>query len=430
MNGRMSATRPSDVRLSLRFDHAGRRRFADLAGRSFVRFGLLLATLSALASGATAAGDVTLKLWSADLYDLDGDGYAPWNCNSSLRESVSTPDGVVPEGWVEKRGDHDDNDPDVHPRRPEVYANGIDDDCDGKIDEPEFKYYPSGNGNTTDGFTMEVAVNDADVVDAWINRRIRNRLWYKVERQNLNDTGTTRSSGYRLVTDMSVYPSSARMQIELDGLLAGQVIRARVQFYVGSFRSKTAIGEQSDWYYTTTDWNGSVGRARTRLLLQGIYEYYLSEHLGYVGYLGLTYEYGTRYGADPGEAWCSEYCAFLLGPEVAGLGTVRYYNDLIDYFDGYGRYTSVSTASDFVDGANRGDYLAIDRGNGSINHSCLFLAYDQATGNCWTLDGNGTGSADCNTGYETRRGGDEVWIRETPPDDVAGWGKIVPAMLP
>lgn len=397
--------------------------------------------LLALATPATVIGEVR-SAWRASTFDLDGDGYADWQANRSELEDVSAPGGVVPSGWVEKRGDFDDNDPDVHPRRPEGFCNGIDDDCDGRVDEPEIQYYPSGNASTTDGFTMLVKVNDADVVSVWNNRNWRRTLYYEVEWENLNDTGARRTTGAQRVTSMAVWPSSASTSIRLTGLSQAQVYRARVQFRAGPIgaTSPEPIGEKSNWYYTTTEGVGDLAKARTRAVLRGLYEYYLSEHLGYVGYLGQTYEYGTRYGADAGEAWCSEYYAYTIRPEVSDpLENPHVYQVLIDYFTENDAYTSVADPDDFINDAHRGDYLAVYDGNGDISHSCMFLAYDADTQKCWTLNGNGTGIAEwedtpyaefIGTGYESRCGGDEVSIfANDPGSDIAGWGELTSAML-
>jgi hypothetical protein len=375
---------------------------------------------------------VDLLLWRGSVYDVDGDGYAVYWVDKSDRETTSTIGGVVPDGWAEKRGDFDDNDPNVHPRRSEVYGNGIDDDCDGKIDETEVQYYPSGNDNTTDGFNMELKINDPAIVDAYLHRTAVRSLYYQVECQNLRWTDSPCYTAKIKVASMTVYPSYVRMSISLSGLGTAQVYRARVQFFQGSYAMGfSEVGDVSNWYYTITDYNGVVGHARMQAVLQGLYEFYASEHAGLVGYRGSVYEYGTRYGADPGQAWCSEFYAWVVDPYLKSLGTVSYYGDLIDYFDDCSSYYSVDSASDFVNSANPGDYLAVDRGDGDINHSCMFLAYDHSTGQCWTLDGNSTGTASDWTygGREYRCGGDEVWIRETSPDDVAGWGKWIPSMI-
>ncbi|GEM_PF-6185241 len=73
-------------------------------------------------------------------------------------EAVSEADEVADEddgagtdddgdGYTEEEGDCDDDDPLVHPGAPEP-ENGVDDDCDGLVDEPEDG--PGGPGDDTD----------------------------------------------------------------------------------------------------------------------------------------------------------------------------------------------------------------------------------------------------------------------------------------
>ncbi len=54
------------------------------------------------------------------------------------------------DGWTEAQGDCDDNNPNVNPNVDE-YANGIDDNCDGTIDEGTDRYDDDGDGYTEEG---------------------------------------------------------------------------------------------------------------------------------------------------------------------------------------------------------------------------------------------------------------------------------------
>jgi hypothetical protein len=51
------------------------------------------------------------------------------------------------DGWTEIQGDCDDDDPSVHPNAEEFY-NGVDDDCDGTVDEGTVGYDDDGDGWT------------------------------------------------------------------------------------------------------------------------------------------------------------------------------------------------------------------------------------------------------------------------------------------
>ena len=53
------------------------------------------------------------------------------------------------DGWTEAQGDCDDADPSTHPNATE-YENGVDDDCDGLVDDQTDSYDDDGDGQTED----------------------------------------------------------------------------------------------------------------------------------------------------------------------------------------------------------------------------------------------------------------------------------------
>jgi N-acetylneuraminic acid mutarotase len=76
--------------------------------------------------------------------DSDGDGYG--KTNSPITSSSATP----PAGYAALAGDCNDTNASVHPGATEVCNNGVDDDCDGNIDEGctvTYTYYFDGDGD-------------------------------------------------------------------------------------------------------------------------------------------------------------------------------------------------------------------------------------------------------------------------------------------
>jgi hypothetical protein len=64
-----------------------------------------------------------------ELYaDADGDGFGD--------EATATRACAAPLGWVEQAGDCDDSDAEVQPEQPERCDDGLDNDCDGNVDDP------------------------------------------------------------------------------------------------------------------------------------------------------------------------------------------------------------------------------------------------------------------------------------------------------
>lgn len=71
--------------------------------------------------------------------DLDNDDYG----NEAVFEVACTPSP----GYIQTGGDCDDNDPNVRPNVAEICGNGIDDDCDGQVDENAVIRYRDADGD-------------------------------------------------------------------------------------------------------------------------------------------------------------------------------------------------------------------------------------------------------------------------------------------
>lgn len=97
-------------------------------------------TFSALGVSSSGGGNAGTAAGAAEVQvttrcprywpDADGDG---WGVGEEFIETCDE----APEGHGPNHGDCDDTDPDIHPGMVEL-CNGIDDNCDGEIDEPRF----------------------------------------------------------------------------------------------------------------------------------------------------------------------------------------------------------------------------------------------------------------------------------------------------
>lgn len=388
------------------------------------------------------AGTYTVSCWEAATYDQDNDGYADMWAHSSNRVSLSVSDAErlnCPAGYVKSRGDCNDNDSSVHPRQHEVYGNSKDDNCNGLVDESQLRYLPNGIANTSAGFSMKLYVKDAAAVTAY--RSPLYSLSYSIEYQKLSDTAHTYSTPIQSVTTFSDYGPHSRFDVRLNGLDASTMYRARVQLY-RTMRAQYidmrgrrypvsarnyALGDVSQWYYTSTDGDSKLERERTDVVLRGLYEYYINEHQSLTGYRGLSYLDGTRYGGDVGELWCSEFYSWAVDTQALIMGHRSNITSVLNFFNFYAGNVS-NPSSSRLQKAQRGDYLALDTsGNGSKNHSAMYLAYDKATGEMWTLEGNTSGVNQ--VGYESRRAGNETVVKTRDTSIVHNLGVLKSSMF-
>lgn len=405
-----------------------------------------LVTVGALALPITSHAEDTYdaRCYPVATCDLDGDGYAdPSNagCSRTTLSGVSYADKLqCPAGYVKLKGDCDDGDAEIHPRQWET-GNDVDDNCDGRVDESEFYYLPWGSVVTTDSFELPVRMTDSAITSvlSWLFYDLE----YVIEYEDLTDTSTSYTTGYQSVDWHYDYDTFLYTHLELDGLESGHVYRARAQFYrkqvirrMGDtpIITRTAVGEQTPWYYQMTLGTTTLGVARTEIVNRGLYEHYRGKQLGQVGYHGSDALDGTDYGADLGESWCSEFYSTVVGHETsltskAGVSGIR------SWFESFS--TSSFDRDVDITNLNRwrvqllakpGDYLAEDTDlDGAVNHSAMFLAWDNGTGDIITLDGNTNGYTDLDDG--SGREGDEVSLRRRDPAVIVGWGRLGVSML-
>ena len=131
----------------------------------------------------------------------------------------------------------------------------------------------------------------------------------KIDYQKLSDTGHTYSTDLKKISKFVNAEPLVYGEVKLNNLEEATIYRAKIQFY--NAPSDTGIilpiGDESPWYYTTTEGRGKIGKARTTVLLQGFFEHYEGTRHGLVGYKGFEHPDGTRYKAELGENWCSEF---------------------------------------------------------------------------------------------------------------------------
>jgi hypothetical protein len=97
--------------------------------------------------------DNTLNSVKRYTRDFDGDGWINWEPDGDYSNDTLVCSNTAPIGYVLSstsiNGDCDDNNPNVNPGMAEIPCNGIDDNCDGNIDENSvtLKYFSDADGD-------------------------------------------------------------------------------------------------------------------------------------------------------------------------------------------------------------------------------------------------------------------------------------------
>ncbi len=348
---------------------------------SFFLYFTFITLVTAFLCSSTFANVTTNCYKAAD--DYDGDGYAK---SGSTPVSVNKPkNAYCPSGYVLYANDCDDRNKNVHPYNTEAPANGLDDNCNGSIDEPELTYSTSTSRVTSSSIKLYIKINH-------IYGIISNTLYAKVQYRTLkNDTVTDKF--YRIYPSNFVnYSTSRYADRTISGLSGTTAYRFRVALYwYKNDGSKFYITDKngnsfSEWFYSTTTGYSYKNVQRTKIVLKALYEYGQSQ-IGKVGYAGTSYKDGTKYDASLGEWWCSEFYAWATKSYIVNMSGKDSVSDIIDYFSAYGTLYSRSTVKT---GIYRGDYLAIgDTGSSTEKtHSGMFLAYDSGNHIIWSVEGN------------------------------------------
>jgi len=359
-------------------------------------------TIAALPASARAE-TYEVKCYFVGIYgDADHDGYAaigsyPVTLQVAREDRLSCPDG-----FVRRAGDCDDTKAWIHPRRGEIAFNGVDDNCDGQTDETEPIYYEQGYGNTTSGFVIRAKVNDATIVQHAADLYVRVFLnpldssTVLAAQPLVKVTGLSYANPYVEVAVANQAPNrvfgaflrfyrplSFTPPVGIASKTAGAVSTAATASSSGSYLTSGSlpvryvqVGEDSLWYTTTTDGTSGMSKLRTDVLLRALKQVEESR-LGRVGYWGSVDDEGTRYGADIGDLWCSEFYSWSVKPYVPVSGnTVAALKSKFKLKGAY--YTDVQGV------AARGDWIH------TSTHSTMFLALDTAVlpREIWTVEGN------------------------------------------
>jgi len=331
--------------------------------------------------------------------DKDGDAYAD-------AKAKAFPVGKANDlhcNWlyVEKGEDCDDHNPNVHPRAPEIGGNGIDDNCDGGIDEPVPYFYDTGYQVTTSSFSVLLEVNDPDL-EWWQSQDLP--LGAEVEITDLRYSG---SPVYRTLPVTNHYDRWG--VVNIDGLYATRVYQVRVRFYACFFACSYTPWSQA--YYGSTDGTTPKSKVRTAMVHRALRRMHDSKYEA-VGYNG-TWTDGTAFGASKGEMWCSEFYSWMGDPYLDwNASRPTSVAQMLEAFgDSGGNYATYRVPGE----GDRGDYLALDtNSDGQKNHSAMLLAWDLYLNKAWTVEGNS---------------GNEVKVNHRVSSEIKGFGHITESML-
>jgi hypothetical protein len=355
------------------------------------------------AIGATLSCDV----------DSDGDGFT-----STVAMCAAACPSVTSDG-----NDCNDANGSIHELTTEVAGNGVDDNCNGLVDETIFDYAENASLSASRSVHLAFTVSNPSVL-----ARVAagpGALYANVKFRKLTNTAAPSS----VVLPWLPAPSSRGTtgEIELSGLDPATIYMVSLEFldehqaatFAPSGTDRDGAPTHSEEYLTMTTAEGGDALAAIRplIVLKTFYQRMRFER----GWVTNGDAYCGGYSCDVdrgGDAWCSEYYDSMIDAWLKDV-SVTYplhmqASNVVDYFRGYGSYGDISVPYLLANFGRPGDYIAMGD-NGSIHHSSMFLAYDEGTRSYWHIDGNSSARVRVGQDYA--------------PTQYYGVGYLTPGML-
>jgi hypothetical protein len=356
--------------------------------------------------------------WLDCYADGDGDHYGA-GASSSVCAGLSCADGVS--GWAESAGDCNDADASVHPVNLER-SNGIDDDCDGAVDEaaltfqsPIYWIVQPRSSSHRSSFTVYLTLAQTAESDALRAGTLQAQIYYRPL--------TRASQPYDVIgpTPVVMLSGSEYGSVVVDGVTPLTAYEVRIDLYRGGTRIVPGNGcsgdagsdppcSNSDVLYWLSPPAASDGWPAAR---QEIVQAALGE------WNRLPYEMlGTwdgslqqHYGAATSTArYSSEFYAWSAETTLRDMNPCRDDGDwpeacpgetspaensvarLTAWFAQYPGALATPTGSVDFGALKPGDWIAADSTPATPggDQSRMFLAYDAAADRYWFVEGDGT----------------------------------------